>query len=70
MRTKKISPYLPPKLGFQFFSLAWDLIASHFVAGSTLGPAGYAIPEAGTIKYLPLNLGAELLTCFGLIVKY
>ncbi|XP_078169307.1 uncharacterized protein LOC144563696 [Carex rostrata] len=36
----------------QFSSLAWDPIAKHFVAGSTLGPAVYAIPEAGIVKCL------------------
>lgn len=36
----------------QFSSLAWDPIAQHFVAGSALGPAVYAIPEAGIVKCL------------------
>ena len=34
----------------QFSSLAWDPIAQHFVAGSNLDSAVYAIPETGTVK--------------------
>ncbi|XP_078151236.1 uncharacterized protein LOC144546578 [Carex rostrata] len=34
----------------QFSSLAWDPIAQHFVAGSNLDSAVYAILETGTVK--------------------